>query len=118
MTIARILPFDIHGAFEAALAPALMAAPFVFGFELPAAVACVTLGALILAVALVTHAGEQSLLPISTHAAFDVGFTIAMALSSVVFALAGDLAAGVFLAGSALVLTLISSFTRYSPAHR
>jgi hypothetical protein len=118
MTIARILPLDIHGALETALAPALMAAPFVFSFGVPAAVACVVLGALILAVAFATHAGEKSLLPISTHAELDVGFTVAMALASIVFAFTGDLAAGAFLAGSALTLIVISSFTRYSPSHR
>jgi hypothetical protein len=118
MTIARLLPLDIHGALEAALAPALMAAPFVFGFGVSAAVVSVVLGVLILAVALATHAGEQSLLPISTHAAFDVCFSVALALASVVFALDGDLAAGAVLAGAAVVLIVISSFTRYTPSHR
>ena len=118
MTIARLLPLDVHGALEAALAPALMVAPFLFGFELAAAVASVTLGVLILAVALASHATEQPPIPISTHAALDVGFTIALALGAVVFAIAGDLAAGAVLAGAALTLTLIVSFTRYSPSHR
>jgi hypothetical protein len=118
MTIARLLPLDVHGALESALGPALMAAPFVFGFQLAPAVVSVTLGVLILAVALATHATEQGPIPISTHAAFDVGFTIALAGGAVVFAIAGDLAAGVCLAAAAATLTLITSFTRYSPSHR
>jgi hypothetical protein len=118
MTIARILPFDVHGALEALLGPVLMAAPFMFGFDVAAAVVSVTLGALILGVALATHATERGPIPISTHAALDIGFTIALAAGAVVFAIAGDLAAAVFLAGAALTLTLIVSFTRYSPSHR
>ena len=118
MTIARLLPLDIHGALESALGPALMAAPFVFGFQLAPAVVSVTLGALILAVALATHATERAPIPISTHAAFDIGFTIGLAAAAVVFAITGDIAAGVFLAGAAVTLTLITSLTRYSPSHR
>jgi hypothetical protein len=116
MTIARLLPFHMHGAFEAALAPVLMVAPFLLGFEWPAAIASVLIGVLILAVALATHAGEESTLPISTHVAFDVCFVVAMALSAVAFAFAGDVAAAAFLGPAALVLVLLMSFTRYSPS--
>ena len=117
MTIARLLPFHMHGALEAALAPVLMTAPFLLGFEWPAAIASVAIGVLILAVALATHAGEESTLPISTHVAFDVCFVVAMALSAVTFAFAGDAAAAAFLGPGALVLVLLMSFTRYSPSH-
>jgi hypothetical protein len=118
MTIARLLPLDVHGALEVVLGPALMVAPFVFGFDVATAVASVTLGVLILAVALATHATEHGPIPISTHAAFDVGFTIALAAAGVVSAIAGDIAAGVVLAGAAVTLTLITSLTRYTPSHR
>jgi hypothetical protein len=118
MTIARILPLDVHGALEVVLGPFLMVAPFMFGFDAAAAVVSVTLGVLILGIALASHATERAPIPISTHAALDVGFTIALAGAGVVFAIAGDLAAGVVLAGAALTLTLIVSFTRYSPSHR
>jgi hypothetical protein len=117
MTIARLLPFHMHGAFEAALAPALMVAPFLLGFEWPAAITSVSIGVLILAVALATHAGEESTLPISTHLAFDVCFVVAMALSAVAFAFAGDAAAAAFLGPAALALVVLMSFTRYSPGH-
>jgi hypothetical protein len=118
MTIARILPLDVHGALEVVLGPALMVAPFLFGFDVAAAVASVVLGVLILGVALATHATEHAPIPISTHAALDIGFTIALASAAVVVAIAGDLAASVVLAGAAVALTLIVSFTRYSPTHR
>jgi hypothetical protein len=117
MTIARLLPFHLHGALEAALAPVLMVAPFLLGFEWPAAIASVSIGVLILAVALASHAGEESTLPISTHAAFDVCFVVAMALSAVTFAFTGDVAAAAFLGPAALALMALISFTRYSPSH-
>jgi hypothetical protein len=116
MTLARLLPFHIHGALEAALAPVLMVAPFLFGFEPPAAVASVVIGVLILAVALASHAGDESSLPVSTHAAFDVCFAIAMALSAITFAFTGDVAAALFLGPGALALILLVSLTRYSPS--
>lgn len=118
MTIARLLPFHLHGAIEAALAPVLMVAPFLLGFEWPAAIASVLIGVLILAVALATHASEESALPISTHVAFDVCFVVATALSTVTFAFAGDAAAAAFLGLAALAMVVLMSFTKYtSPSH-
>ena len=117
MTIARLLPFHMHGALEVALAPVLMVAPFLLGFEWPAAIATVLIGLLILTVALATHAGEESTLPVSTHIAFDISVIVALALSAVTFAFAGDAAAAAFLGPAALVLVLLMSFTRYSPSH-
>jgi hypothetical protein len=118
MTIARLLPFHLHGAIEAALAPVLMVAPFLLGFEWPAAIASIAIGMLILTVALATHAGEESTLPVSTHVAFDVSFAVALALSAVTFAFAGDAVAAAFLGPAALALILLMSFTRYtSPGH-
>jgi hypothetical protein len=118
MTIARLLPFHMHGAIESALAPVLMVAPFVLGFEWPAAILSIAIGALILAVALATHAGEESTLPVSTHVAFDVSFAVALALSAVTFAFSGDAVAAAFLGPAALALIVLMSFTRYtSPGH-
>jgi hypothetical protein len=95
-----------------------MAAPFLLGFEWPAAIASVLIGALILTVALATHAGEDNTLPLSTHVAFDVCFVVATALSAVTFAFSGDAAAAAFLGPAALALVVLMSFTRYtSPSH-
>jgi hypothetical protein len=94
-----------------------MAAPFLLGFEPAAMIAFVLLGALVLAVALATHIGDEGALPISTHAAFDIAFAIAMSASAVVFAIVQDAAAAAFMAVGAVSLILISSLTRYSPSH-
>jgi hypothetical protein len=114
MTLARLVPLHIHGALEAVFALVVMAAPFALGFEATAMVATVTLGALMLSVALATHAGEESLLPISIHAVLDTMFALAMAAAAVGFAIAGDATATVFLAVSGVALILLTSLTRYS----
>jgi hypothetical protein len=95
----------------------IMAAPFLLGFEPAAMVASVLLGALVLSVALGTHIGDEGALPISTHAAFDVAFAIALGAGAIAFAIVDDVPAALFMAVSAVTLTLISSLTRYSPEH-
>jgi hypothetical protein len=116
MTIARLLPLHIHGALETALAVVMMAAAFVLGFGPVAMITSLTLGGLILAVALVTHIGDdQDTLPISTHLAFDLAFAIAMGGAAVAFALNGDAGATALLGAGAASLILLSSLTRYSP---
>jgi hypothetical protein len=117
MTIARLLPLHVHGALEMLVALVIMAAPFPLGFEPAAMVASVLLGALVLSVALGTHIGDEGALPISTHAAFDVAFAIALGAGAIVFAIAEDVPAALFMAVSAVTLILISSLTRYSPEH-
>jgi hypothetical protein len=117
MTLARLLPFHIHGALEAALAPVIMVAPFLFGFGLPAAIASVLLGVLILAVTLASHIDDDSAIPVSTHIAFDIGFAVAMAVAAIVFAFTGDVAAAAFLGPGALALILLMSLTKYSSRH-
>ena len=115
MTIARLLSLHLHGAIEVALAAVIMVAAFVLGFEPAALIASLGLGGLMLAVAFATHLGDENALPISTHAAFDTGFAIAMAASAVVFAFSGEGLPALLMGAGALSLTLVSSLTRYSP---
>ena len=117
MTIARLLPLHVHGALEMLVALVIMAAPFALGFEPAAMVASVLIGALVLSVALGTHIGDEGALPISTHAAFDVAFAVAMGIGAIAFAIVDDVPPALFLAAGAVSLVLISSLTRYSPEH-
>jgi hypothetical protein len=118
MTLARLLPLHIHGALEAALAPVLMAAPFVLGFEAPAAVVSVAIGALMLGAALATHADERPVLPISAHAALDSLFALVLAAGALIFGLDGDAVGGGFMGAVAIAFVLMLSLTRYSTAER
>jgi hypothetical protein len=117
MTIARVLPLHVHGAFETVLAVAMMAAAFVLGLDSPALIASLALGGLILTVALATHADDERSLPTSTHLAFDLAFAIAMASAAVAFAAVGNGAAGLLLATGSLSLLLLVSLTRWSSTH-
>ena len=113
MTIARLLPFHMHGASRRRWLRCSWRRRSCSASSWPAAIASVLIGVLILAVALATHAGEESTLPVSTHIAFDVCFVVAMALSAVAFAFAGDVAAAAFLGLAALALVALMSLTRY-----
>ena len=114
MTIARVLPLHIHGALEAALAVILMAASLAFGLNPAAMVLSFALGALLLGVALASHAGERSSLAVSTHVALDLVFSFTSAVAALAFGLAGEVLPGAVLVGAALLLLLLSSLTRYS----
>jgi hypothetical protein len=116
MTLARLIPLHIHGALEAALAAVIMAAPFVFGFETASMLVAFGVGALMFGIALVTSAGERSTLPISTHAALDIGIAFAMAAGAIMLGLVDDRAAAALLAAGALLLILLTSLTRWSQA--
>jgi hypothetical protein len=115
VTIARLLPLDVHGALEATLAFVLMASALAFGLDAPAMVTSLVLGGLILAVALATHVDDQDSMPISTHLAFDLSFAMAMAAGAIAFAIVGNAGAAILLSAAAAGLTLICSITRYSP---
>jgi hypothetical protein len=114
MTLARLLPFHIHGALEVVLASLLMAAPFLLGFEPAAGILSVTLGVLLLGVVFASHATDERALPISTHAAFDAGLAIVMAVGALTFGLSSDALAGAFLGLGSVLVVLLSSLTRYS----
>jgi hypothetical protein len=116
MTLSRLIPLHIHGALEAALAALIMAAPILFGFSTSAMLVSLGLGAVLFGVALLTHAGEQSALPISTHAALDVALSLAMASGAVALGVIDERMASALLAAGALLLVLLASLTRYSPS--
>jgi hypothetical protein len=114
MTLARLIPLDVHGALETALAALMIVAPFALGFTSGALVMSVVAGSLLLAVAVSSQTGGSSVLPLSSHAAVDACFTMALAIGAAGFALSGDVTAGLFFAASALAITLLASLTRYS----
>jgi hypothetical protein len=113
MTLARLIPLDMHGALEAALGALMIVAPFALGFEPAGMVVAVATGALLVSVALASHA-DSTVIPVSSHVAFDSFFTAAMAVGAAGFAFAGDVAAAVSFAVSALAFALLGSLTRYS----
>jgi hypothetical protein len=116
VTALRLIPLPIHAALELAIGLFTMAAPFLLGFGLPAAVVAVAIGALITGVALAGTVDERgsSAVPVSALHAFDYGIAVGLMGAAAVVGLAGDppAALGLALIGGAQLLLNLT--TRYS----
>jgi hypothetical protein len=116
VTALRLIPLPIHAALELVIGMFTMAAPFLLGFGLPAAVVALAIGALITGVALAGTVDERgsSAVPVSALYAFDHGIAIGLVGAGAVVGLAGDPTAALTLTivgGAQLLLNLT---TRYS----
>jgi hypothetical protein len=114
MGLNRAIPLPLHGVFEIFAAPALIAAPFLLGFGPKAGAVSVTLGAMLMGLALSTH-GEHRTISLAAHAAFDYligGFAIWTALA-LAFGSAPAVATA-FLAGFGAAHLALTASTRFS----
>jgi hypothetical protein len=103
--VTRSISLPTHSALELLGGLALLAGPFLLGAAPAAMIAAISLGALLIGLAL---AGPDSL-PISAHQAFDLGLIGALTGGGLGLALAGDPAGGlVLLVVGALQLTLVT----------
>lgn len=116
MSAWRAVPLAAHVAIVALAAPAIMAAPFLFGFGLVPTVISVALGALLLGLALQVDGHG---LPLSAQAGFEYALaTVALAAGIGVGIAGGELAATVFLVGVGTALVSLTASTRFSYARR
>ena len=101
----RTISLPIHSALELLGGLALLAGPFLLGAAPAGMVAAISLGAVLIGLAL---SGPDSL-PISAHQAFDLTLVAALTGGGVGLALSGDPAGGlVLLVVGALQLTLVT----------
>jgi len=108
----RSISLPTHSALELMGGLALLAGPFLLGAGPAGLVAAISLGAVIIGLAL---AGPDSL-PIGAHQMFDLGLVAALAAGGLGLALSGDPAGGLVLAVvGALQLTLVT-LTRWARA--
>jgi hypothetical protein len=118
MTLLRLIPMHVHAVLETLLAPAIIVAPFVLGFEPAAMVAAVVLGMLLMGTALAAGAalGESPGrgLRVTAHASLDLGFALAALFAAVAFGSAGQPAAGLFFGLVALLQGALATTTRYT----
>jgi len=114
MSTFRAIPLWLHAGVETFAAPAIMAAPFFFGFGPAASVLCVLVGALLLGLALQLPGPERTV-SLSSHATLDYALAL--------FAVAGGLAVGlltgawgatIFLVGIGAALAALTASTRFS----
>ncbi len=110
----RTVSLAAHGVVETFAAMAIMVAPFLLGFSTGAAVVAVALGALLLGLALSTHA-DRPTIPLGSHAAFDYALGFVALVAGVVAALSGgSLAEILFFVGVGTVHLVLTANTRFS----
>jgi hypothetical protein len=112
----RAIPLGIHGAIEVIAAPAIMAAPFLFGFEQAATVISVAIGVLLLGLALQAESPSRTV-PLSAHAGFDYLLAATASIAGLAIGLAtGEWYAAVFLVGVGVAQVALTASTRFSIA--
>jgi hypothetical protein len=105
----RSISLPLHSALELLAGLALLAGPFLLGAAPAGLVAGVSLGALLVGLAL---AGPDAL-PISAHQSFDLMLVAALAGGGLGIAVSGDLAGGVVLAVVGALQLMLVSLTRW-----
>ena len=110
----RSIPLAVHAAIEVFAAPAIMVAPFLLGFGQAATVVAVTIGALLLGLALQAE-GPRRTVPLSAHAGFDYLLATTAIVSGVIVGIAtGQALATVFLVGVGAAMMALTASTRFS----
>ena len=94
---------------------ALISVPFMIGLDAAAIVTGVTIGVMIVALALAgTATGGRGTLPVAAQAVYDRGIAFGLLIVGVVFAMAGDLGAALLFATAGVAALIVTSITRYS----
>ena len=94
---------------------ALIGVPFALGLDAAAIVTGLTIGVMVVALALAGTATDgRGTLPVSAQAVFDRGVAVGLLVVAVVFGIAGDLAAALLFATAGLSALVVTSITRYS----
>jgi hypothetical protein len=116
VTRGRPIPIDLHGGLELLVGASLMAAPFALGFSTAAVAFAVTIGALLVGLALTTsEPGARGTIPLGAHAAYDSGFGIGLLVAGLGFGIADGYRPLVFFLAAGVLELLLSATTRYAP---
>jgi hypothetical protein len=112
----RAIPVGVHGAIEVFAAPAIMVAPFLLGFGQAATVIAVTIGVLLLGLALQAESPSRTV-PLSAHAGFDYLLAATASIAGLAIGLAsGEWYAAAFLVGVGIAQVGLTASTRFSIA--
>jgi hypothetical protein len=116
MTALRLIPFPVHAALRLITGLLTMVVPFLAGFEAPATVMAIVLGAFTVGVALVEQPDERGLVPVPVSAlhAADWATVLAVTFTAALVAADGDRHAGLVLAAIGLLQLAGNLTTRYS----
>jgi hypothetical protein len=108
------IPFGAHAAIETVAAPAVMAAPFLFGFGQAASVIAFAFGVMLLGLAF-QAVGPRRSIPLSAYAGFDYMLAAFAAIGGFAVGLGtGEWNAATFLVGIGVALVALTASTRFS----
>jgi hypothetical protein len=114
MSASRTIPLSAHAVIETVAAPAIMAAPFLFGFGQGAALVAFVIGAMLLGLA-VQAAAPGRAIPLSAHAGFDYLLAAAAGIAGLAVGIAtGEWGAASFLVGVGVAQVALTTATRFS----
>ena len=110
--------YPLHAALELLTATALIAVPFTIGLSIDATITAGVVGIALFGLAVSATASEgRGTLPISAHATYDAAIALVLVGAAIVFGVAGETAALVFLLAAGIAQLTLNGFTRYSPSH-
>jgi hypothetical protein len=111
------VPYPLHAALELVTAIALIAVPFAIGLSIDATITAGILGLVLFGLAVSATASDgRGTLPISAHATYDAAVALVLVGAAIVFGLAGEVPALVFLLAAGIAQLTLNGFTRYSPS--
>jgi hypothetical protein len=117
MTALRLISLPVHSALEMLLGFVVMATPIALGLSPAAAISGVVIGTLVVGLSLSSTGPEvagRRTLAVATHHAFDYGLAMGLTGAALVLGLAGDRAAAVVFALTALGQFALNLTTRYT----
>jgi hypothetical protein len=114
MTAFRLISLPVHGAMELLVGMALMVSPFALGFAPGATLVTVVVGTLVAGLALGAAVSESGAIDIAAHYTLDVALALGLLGAGLVFAVAGEGAAGVVLLAGGVAQLALNLTTRYS----
>ena len=115
MTVARLISPALRSGLLMTAGTLLIGLPFAIGLSSAAIVTALTIGVVIVALALAgTESSGRGTLPVSAQAVYDRGIGFGLLAVAVVFGLAGDLGAGLLFATAGAAALIVTSITRYS----
>jgi hypothetical protein len=115
LTIARLISPALRSGLLMTAGTALIALPVVIGLGAAAIVTGLTIGVIIVALALAgTDSTGRGTLPVSAQAVYDRGIGFGLLAVAAVFGLSGDAGAALLFATAGVAALVVTSITRYS----
>ncbi|WP_354697432.1 hypothetical protein DSM112329_03059 [Paraconexibacter sp. AEG42_29] len=116
MTAVRLVPLPVHAVLRMTTGLLTMAAPFLFGFAVPATIMAIIVGSIVVGVSLIASPDERgrTSIPVSTVHALDWATVIGLLGAAAVVAADGDAVAGIVLTAIGAAQLAGNLTTRYS----